>query len=64
MSHVTQNLEIWDLSPKGHQNVRRWREESASHHFIFYFARQRAETVENDALNLREIAQNVQNSEF
>ena len=39
-------------------------EESASHHFNFYFARQRAETDENDALNLREIAQNVQNSEF
>ena len=31
---------------------------------IFDFARQRAEIVENDALNLREIAQNVQNSEF
>ena len=31
---------------------------------IFYFARQRADIVENDALKLREIAQNVQNSEF
>ena len=31
---------------------------------IFYFARQRAETDENDALNLREIVQNVQNLEF
>ena len=62
-THVTQNLEIWDLSPKGHQNVRRWRKVLRTT-LIFYFARQRAETVENDALNLREIAQNVQNSEF